>query len=441
MSKNREPMIMTAAVMYGLGGLHDAWKVRAGEASDYMSPDYYANLARTAEAGKLHALFLAEQITNADSGTDRPSGTLDTATVLSYMAAVTDRIGLVGTASTTYNEPFEIARRFGTLDHLSRGRAGWNSVTTAHAGTALQFGDTELPDAEARYSRADEFMDIVIKLWDSWEEGALVGDKVNGIFADPAKVHDINHAGAHFSVKGPLPFARTPQGRPVIFQAGSSERGRDQAARVADVVFTAQHTTEGAREFRADIRRRAEAYGRSPNSIKVLPGMSVILGATEQEAWDRKKILHETVPMSKHLSGLSRWTGLPVDALELDKPLRVDLLSSDEDFKGGVGWRRSIVNLALKDNLTVRELIEKAPTAHFQVVGTAAQVADAMEERLDAGAADGFTLMVPILPEGLDAVVEMLVPELQERGLFHHEYEHDTLRGSLGLQLPDLVTV
>ncbi|MCR1786090.1 LLM class flavin-dependent oxidoreductase [Nocardioides carbamazepini] len=431
--KRDRKMVINAAVMYGMGQLHDAWRVRQGDADDYVKSAYYKRIALTAERGKLHGVFLAEQITNAETGAARPTGALDTATVLAVMGAVTERVGLVGTASTTYNEPYEVARRFATLDHMTGGRAAWNMVTTAHAGTAAQFGAGPLPDAARRYARAEEFMDVVVALWESWEDDALVGDKETGVFADAAKVHEIDHVGPLFGVKGPLPFPRTPQGRPVVFQAGSSEAGRNQAGRLADVVFCAQHTLEGSLEFRTDIRRRAAAFGRDPDSVKVLPGMSTVIGDTEATARAKKKQLFDTVPIEVHLAGLSKWTGLPVEALELDRPLRTDLLVPDEEFAGGVGWRRSVVGLAVKDDLTVRELLERAPTAHHQVVGTPEQVADAMEERYVAGAADGFNLMLPIVHEALDDVVDLLVPELQRRGLMHLDYEHETLRSNLGL--------
>lgn len=433
-TSQRSPMIVTAALMHGLGQHLGAWMARDGDASDYVSGAMYANLARTAERGRLHAVFLAEQLTNLDNGVDRPCGTLETATVLSYMAALTEHLGLIGTASTTYNEPYELARRFATLDHLSGGRVGWNSIATQNPGTAEQFGTGTHPDHEARYERAAEFMDVVRALWDSWEADALVGDKANAIFGDAAKVHEINHRGAYFAVRGPLPFPRPPQGRPVIFQAGSSPRGRDQAAKYADAVFTAQHLLEDAVAFRTDIRERAAGYGRDPDSIKVIPGISVILGETEAKAWERKQRLEEGLGLGPNLAKLARRVGLPLEALEPDKPFPVHLLGPDEEFAGSIGFRRSIVNLAVKENLTVRELSLRYGGGHQEVVGTAEQVADMMAERYLAGGADGFTIMVDILPSGLHDVVDLLVPELQRRGLFHLDYEGTTLRESLGLR-------
>jgi FMN-dependent oxidoreductase (nitrilotriacetate monooxygenase family) len=439
-------MILTAALMHGLGAEFGAWRVRDGEAGDYLTSAMYKEIAALGEQAKLHALFLAEQMTNRDVGTDRPCGALDTATVLSHMAAVSEHVGLVGTGSTTYNQPYDLARRFATLDHLSGGRTGWNAVTTANPATAEMFGGSGLdvhPDAADRYDRGDEFIDVVAKLWDSWGEGALVGDKESGLFARPELVHEINHVGKHFSVRGPLPFGRTPQGRPVMFHAGSSPTGRDQAARVADVLFTAQHTLDGAREYRDDIRRRAQAYGRNPDMVKILPGISLVLGRTEAEAQAKKQALEDAVPQSEKLRRMARRTGIAVDALEahLDKPFPFDLLVPDEEFKGGVGWRRSVVSLAQEKNLTVRQLLREASSVHHHVVGTAQVAADAMQERLDAGVCDGFVVMIDVLPDGLRDVAELLVPELQSRGLFHTEYTHTTLRGNLGLDAPHALPV
>jgi FMN-dependent oxidoreductase (nitrilotriacetate monooxygenase family) len=426
-------MILSAALMHGLGIHLGAWMARDGDASDYVSPDLYYRIARKAEEGKLHALFLAEQITNQENGVDRPCGTLDAVTVLSFMAAVTDKIGLVGTASTTYNQPFELARKFATLDHLSRGRVGWNSIATQNPHTMEQFGGGEHPDHEARYERADEFIDVVLALWASWEEGSLVGDKANAVFGRADKVHDINHKGKYFQVKGPLPFARSPQGRPVIFQAGSSPLGREQAATYADCVFTAQHLMEDAIAFRSDMRARAVAKGRDADSIKILPGLSLILGETEEKAWDRKKRLEEVLGTGPNLAKLARRLGMPAEALELDKPLPIDKLVPEHEFKGSIGFRRSILNLAAKENLTVRELSLRYGGGHQEFIGSPEQAADQIESWMTAGAADGFTIMVDMLPTGIDNIVDMLVPELQRRGLFHLDYEHQMLRDNLGL--------
>jgi FMN-dependent oxidoreductase (nitrilotriacetate monooxygenase family) len=419
--------------MHGLGIHLGAWMARDGEASDYVSPLLYAGLAKKAELGKLHGVFLAEQLTNQENGVERPCGTLDAVTVLSFMAAVTEKIGLIGTASTTYNVPYELARRFATLDHLSGGRAGWNSIATQNPHTIEQFGGGEHPDHEDRYERADEFIDVVLKLWDSWEEGSLVGDKAKAVFGRADMVHEINHIGRNFQVKGPLPFARTPQGRPVVFQAGASPRGREQAAKYADCVFTAAHLMEDAVDFRNDMRRRAQAEGRHPDSIKILPGVSLILGETEEKAWDRKKQLEGVLGTGPNVAKLARRLGMPPEAMELDKPLDLSKLIPEAEYKGSIGFRRSMLNLAAKEGLTVRELSLRYGGGHQEMIGAPEQVADMMETWMKAGAADGFTMMIDVLPSGLEAAVDLLVPELQRRGLFHTDYEHDLLKDNLGL--------
>ncbi|MFF0450714.1 LLM class flavin-dependent oxidoreductase [Streptomyces sp. NPDC004609] len=431
-----QKLILSASVM-GLGMHLGAWMARDGEASDYLKEATYIEVARIAESGKLHGLFFADALTNAEEGTDRPSlGALDPTIVLAMMATATSRIGLIGTASTTYCEPYDLARRFASLDHLSGGRAGWNSVATFIPAVAEMFGGRQLPTRENRYERADEFIDVVVKLWESWGEGALVGDKEKGLFADPSLVHAINHTGDHFSVRGPLPLPRSPQGRPVIFQAGSSPEGRDQAAKYADVVFTAQHLMEDAVAFRDDMRRRAAAYGRSPDDIKILPGISPVLGKTSQDAERRKAVLDEWLGTGPELVKLARRVGLAPDVLKLDEPFPHHLIGPDEEFSGSVGFRRSLVNLAAKDNLTVRQLIARYGGGHQQVVGTAQQLAEVMETWFNSGAADGFNLMVDIVPSGFRDIVEMLVPELQRRGLFHRDYEHENFRDNLGLGVP-----
>lgn len=433
MTAKNPSMILTASMMHGLGMHLGAWAAREGDVTDYITPDMYLDIARTAEAGKLHAIFLADGNTNAEAGTTRPVGAMDPVTLLALMASVTTRIGLVGTASTTYSQPYDLARRFATLDHLSRGRAAWNSVATFLPAVAAMFGGGGLPDHESRYARADEFIDVVLKLWDSWEEGALVGDKVNKVFARAELVHEIKHVGKHFSVLGPLPFPRTPQGRPVIFQAGASPEGRDQAARYADVVFTAQHLLDDGVAFRTDMRQRAAAHGRDPDAIKILPGILPILGATEAEAWARKKALDDAIGLGPELKKLAARVGLPVEVMELDKPFPVHLLGPDAEFSGSIGFRKTLVNLAVKEKLTVRELVARYGGGHQQVVGTPEQLADTIEQWLQAGGADGFNLMVDVLPSGFGNIVDMLVPELQRRGIFHRDYEHATLRENLGL--------
>ncbi len=430
MTSNTSELILCAALMHGVGMHMGAWSYRDGPASDYVSPDLAMKVARIAEEAKLHGIFYADALGIAESGTDRPVSALDPAMLLALVSGVTERIGLVATASTTYSDPYLLARVFGSLDHFSRGRAGWNSVATFNSAAARQFGAEDLPSHEDRYARADEFLDLVFKLWASWDPDALAGDKANKIFARPEGVHRIDHAGKYFKVQGPSPFPRPPQGRPVIFQAGSSEQGRDQAAQFADVVFTAQHIMSEAAEFRADMQRRAASYGRS---VKVLPGMLCHLGATRVEAEERRNALDKEVGAGPELVRLAQRSGVPLEALVLDEKFPVHALVPEEDFKGSLGFRRTLVNLAVKEDYTVRELLLHYGGGHHRIVGTASEVADIMQEWQAAGAADGFNLMIDVLPSGLEAVRDLLVPELQRRGMFHADYTGSTFRESLGL--------
>ncbi|GAB3200917.1 LLM class flavin-dependent oxidoreductase [Nocardioides hungaricus] len=426
-------MLLTACFM-GLGMHLGAWRYRDEDPLDYTRPDFFRSLARTAERGKLHAVFLADTLTNAEEGTDRPAlGALDPAVVLATMAGVTDRIGLVGTSSTTFNQPYDLARRYATLDHLSNGRAAWNAVTTFVPTVADNFGSASLPDRSERYSRAAEFCEVVLELWDSWAADAVVGDRDAGLFADPERVTPIDHVGPHFNVRGPMTMPRSPQGRPALFQAGGSDAGRDLAARYADVVFTVQNVQSEAVAFRADLRARAAAHGRAAGAVKVLPGLLPVLGSTMEEARARKVALDEGLGTQPELAKLARRVGVPAEELELDAPLPVDKLIPEDEFKGSAGFRAAVVALAQERGLTVRQILAENGGGHLQVVGTPASVADLMVRWYDAGAGDGFNLMVDVLPSGLDQIVDQLVPELQRRGVFHQDYKHELFLDNLGV--------
>lgn len=426
-------LILTATVM-GLGMHHGAWRFRDGDPFDQTTPEYYRRIATTAERGGLHAVFLADTLDVSEERFARPNlGALDPAVVLAQMAAHTERIGLVGTSSTTFNEPYNLARRFASLDALSHGRAGWNAVTTFVPAVARNFGGTELPPHAERYARAAEFLDVVLGLWGSWEPRATVGDKAGNVYVDPDRVHELNHQGPHFSVKGPATLPRSRQGRPVVFQAGSSEGGRELAARYADAVFTAQNTLAGALAFRADIRRRAAAHGRSPDAVKVLPGLLPVLGSTTAEARARKDALDELRGTEAELEKLALRVGLPPGELDLDAPLPVARIRRNTGFRGSHGFRDAAVELTERDGLTVRELLYANGGGHLQIVGTPEQMADTAAAWFEAGAADGFNLMIDVLPSGLEAVVNEAVPLLRRRCLFPREYLGDTLRAHLGL--------
>lgn len=425
-------MILNVTVM-GLGMHLGAWRHRDGAVTDYLNPAYYTEIARIAEDAKLHAIFLADTLALSEENLRRPNlGALDPTVVLALLASVTSRIGLVATSSTTFNEPYNLARRFASLDHLSGGRAGWNVVTTFVPDVAANFGAAGLPAHDDRYRRADEFVDVVTELWDSWADGALIGDKDGDRFADPARVHSIDHTGDHFAVRGPLTLPRSAQGRPVIFQAGASEEGRRFAARTADVVFTVQNTLAAAQEFYADIKERAGAYGRAPEEIKVLPGVVPIIGATRAEALRRKEEL-DRLAGDAEMRKLALRVGVPVEALDPDRPLPVGLVRANEKFNASHGFRAAAVRLAEEEGLTVRELLYRNGGGHLQIVGTAAEVAATLERWSAARAADGFNLMIDVFPDGLTRFVSEVVPLLRGRGLFQHDYPGTTLRANLGL--------
>ncbi len=429
------PSILLNVVVMGLGMHPGAWRYRDGDPFDYTTLDYFKRTAQIAENGCLHAMFLADTLAVSEENFERPNlGAMDPTIVLSALAACTSHLGLVATASTTFNEPYNIARRISSLDHISGGRAAWNIVTTFVPDVANNFGAT-LPAHDDRYVRAEEFVDIVIKLWDSWGVGSTIGDKAKGVFADGSKVTKVDHAGAHYKVNGASTLPRTPQGRPLIFQAGSSGPGRDLAARVADVVFTAQNTDDAAREFRNDVRRRAKEKGRDPDSIKVLPGLMPIIGGTVAEARTRKDTLDELSGQAE-LKKLALRVGVKVTDLELDKPMPIDLIMSNPNFKASEGFRNAAVRLAKEKNLTVREVLYQNGGGHRQVVGTPEQVADTIEHLWRSGAGDGFNLMIDVVPSGVEDFVAEVVPILQKRGLFRREPTGRTLRESLGLPMP-----
>jgi FMN-dependent oxidoreductase (nitrilotriacetate monooxygenase family) len=426
------PLILNAAVL-GLGLHMGAWRYREGDPFDYTKMEFYQEIGRIAETGCLQAIFLADTLAVAEENFERPNfGAMDPTIVLAAVASATKHVGLVATASTTYNEPYNLARRIATLDHLSRGRASWNIVTTFIPDVAANFGTAELPNHDDRYERAEEFVDIVTRLWDSWEDEALIGDKVTGRFADASRVHAIDHRGAHYTVRGPITLPRSPQGRPVLYQSGSSGPGRDLAARFADAVFTPQNTIAAAKEFRADVRRRTKERGRNPDDIKIIPGLLPILGGTEAEAGARKDKLDELGGQAE-LKKLALRVGLRIEDLKLDEPLPIKLIEDNDHFRASEGFRDAVIRLAVEQKLTVREILYRNGGGHVQVVGTPEQVAAIIETWHREGAVDGFNLMIDALPDGLRDFVEQVIPILQRRGAFRREYVGTTLRSNLGL--------
>ncbi|MDB5653621.1 MAG: class flavin-dependent oxidoreductase [Tardiphaga sp.] len=411
-----------------------AW--RQPESDPYAGFDvgHYVNVAKIAERGKFDAIFLADTPAITDRVDYRPIQSLEPTIILATVAAATTHIGLIATASTTYNEPYNIARRFATLDLASGGRVGWNAVTTADSATGRNFGVPTVLEHRARYDRAKEFAEVVHKLWDSWEDDAFVGDKATARFVDTSKVHAINHRGQYYSVDGPLNVPRSPQGRPITVQAGGSSDGRDLAAAQADAVFTLAQSVEEGVAYARDLRARAVAYGRASDSIVILPGLATVIGSTEAEAQRRQDELWEQVPIEYSLARLAGTLQVSPDRLVLDEQLPDLPLPVNANHTMFLGT----VALARKGNLTVRQLLRAlgGGVGHRIIVGTPEAIADDIEAWFQAGAADGFNLMPDVLPTGLDVFVDQVVPLLQKRGLFRNEYEGRTLRDHFGLERP-----
>ncbi|CAG9265707.1 Nitrilotriacetate monooxygenase component A [Paraburkholderia unamae] len=418
------------------GFVPSAWRLDDADPRAFVDVAHYVRVAQLAERGKLDAVFLADNAAIIDQIDFRPITALEPTVLLASIAAATTHIGVIGTASTSYNEPYNIARRFATLDHVSRGRAGWNVVTTADLPSARNFGHDVVPDHAQRYARAAEFTELVKALWDSWDDDAFVGDKASGRFIDVTKVRPVEHDGRFFKVQGPLNLPRPPQGHPVLVQAGGSGDGRDLAARHAEAVFSASQSFEESAAYRRDLNARAAAYGR-PQGVQVLAGLTTIIGATETEALRRRDELVEQIPWRYSLTRLAGTLGISPDQLELDARLP-EHLALPNGGNGNHTFFHATIAEARRGGHTVRELIRSLAGGggHRVIVGTPDQVADDIEHWFKGEAADGFNLMPDALPDGLEAFVEGVVPILQRRGLFRTEYEGNTLRSHLGLERP-----
>lgn len=417
-------------------GHHEvSWRLPESDPLANSDIAHWQNLARIAERGKLDSIFFADIPALLSSPGRRPSDGLDPVLLLTAISAVTDRIGLIATSSTTFNEPYNLARSFATLDRISGGRAGWNVVTTGSEEAAFNFGLDELPPPEQRYRRAQEFLDAALGLWRSWEEDAVVADKPAGVFADPAKVHALDHVGEFFKVRGPLNVGRSAQGSPVIVQAGSSGPGIELAAKYAEAVFTAQTTIEEGRAFYSTLKAATLKAGRDPEGLKILPGIVTIIGSTEAEARDLERQLDELIVIEHPLNQLAEAIGIPADLIDVDAPLPTNIRPVEEVRSSRY---ELTVNLARRENLTVRQLLIRlgGGRGHRTFVGTPVQVADTIEEWFTTGASDGFNVMPAVMPSGLEVFVDQVVPILQERGLFRREYEGSTLRDHLGLDVP-----
>ncbi|MBY0331117.1 MAG: LLM class flavin-dependent oxidoreductase [Acetobacteraceae bacterium] len=414
-----------------------AWRYPGAFADANFNLRHLVRFIQTLEAAKFDAFFMADHmaVLNMPIEALRRSHTVtsfEPLTLLSALAMVTERIGLIATASTTYNDPYHVARKFASLDHISNGRAAWNLVTTANPDAALNFGhDAHMAHGE-RYIRAREFYDVVTGLWDSFADDAFIRDQASGIFFDPARMHVLGHKGEELSVKGPLNIARPVQGWPVIVQAGSSEAGRQIAAETAEAVFAASPSFEEGQRFYADVKGRMRAIGRDRDHLKILPGCFVVVGATEAEARARRATLDSLVHWDSAIASLS--IALGVDARAFDPDAMLPEIPETEQSKSG---RERAINLARREGLTVRQLAQRlGGYGGNAMVGTPAQIADEMQRWLEGEACDGFNIMFPFLPQGLDEFCTQVVPELQRRGLFRTEYEGRTLRENLGLPRP-----
>ncbi|KAA0918339.1 LLM class flavin-dependent oxidoreductase [Dietzia sp. ANT_WB102] len=414
-------MLHLNAFLFGCGHHTAAWRHPDSPVERLGDITYYEELARTAERGCLDAVFFAD----GHSVLDPAGGSwwfLEPLTALAAMARATDHVGLVTTVSTTFYTPFHAARMLASLDHISGGRVGWNVVTSMFDAEARNHGLEAMPAHAERYARADEFVGAALALWDSWDADALVFDRA-GLWADPDKVRPIHHHGEHFLVDGPLTVPRSPQGRPVLFQAGSSEQGRDLAARRAEGIYAVAYDAESAKSYASDLRQRARAAGRDGDAIVIMPGLVTYVGSTMEEAKRKKAELDALLPVEQSLAQLSMFVEQDCSDWELDAP--VPTLPPLSEFTGPQGRYETILRIIQKDAPTVRELLGTlaAGGGHCTMIGTPESIADKIERWHRSGAADGFNLMPPMYPHGLEEFVEHVVPVLQERGLFRRSYE------------------
>ncbi len=414
-----------------------AWRFPGGSPDANFNLKTIVSLAKKLEAAKFDAFFMADHLAVLNMPMDalKRSATVtsfDPLTLLPAIAMVTNHLGLIATASTTFESPYLIARRFASLDHISDGRAGWNIVTTSNPDAAKNFGmDDQMPHAQ-RYARAREFFDVVTGLWDSWADDAFVRDVEKGIFFDPDRLHILDHEGEYLKVRGPLNIARPIQGWPLIVQAGASDAGRQLAAETAEMVFSSARNIPDAQEYFQDIKSRAENAGRNPDHLKILPGALVIVGETEAEAREKRDLLDSLVHYDSGIASLSIALGHEASKFDPDAPL--PNVPETEASKSG---QARVKSLAQAENLTVRQLAGRfGGYAGNAFVGTPKSIADQMEAWIDEEASDGFNIMMPYLPMGLDDVCEKVVPELQRRGRFRTEYSGRTLRENLGVPRP-----
>ena len=418
----------------GTGSNMASWRHPDAVADGAINLEYYLGLTRQAEAAKLDFVFFGDGLYISEKSHPNFLNRFEPLTLLAYLAAHTSHIGLAATLSTTYSDPFTVARQFATIDHVSNGRAGWNIVTSPLEGSALNYSRPEHPQHDLRYRMADEFLEVTKGLWDSWEEGAFVRNKETGQFIDPSRMHRLDHQGEFYSVQGPLALSRSKQGRPVLIQAGSSEAGRNFASKHADVIFTGQGSIPAAREFYDDVKERAVRHGRNPEEILILPGCAPIVGETEAEAERKYLEIAGLVEIEDALNYLGRYfNDMDFSEYGLDEPF-----PELGDFARN-GWESAtdrIKQVAREEELTLRQMALRTTTPKTVFMGTPERVADTMQEWFEAGVVDGFMMNAAVLPVGLTDFLEGVLPVLKERGAFRSEYEFGTLHENLGLPIP-----
>jgi N-acetyl-S-(2-succino)cysteine monooxygenase len=432
---------MLRLALFLFPGYHfGAWRLPDAIPEMDLGIEHYVRAARLAEEGKMDAIFFEDQaalprsndILRGDTyGAASPRGIhLDPSMLLPALAMVTRHLGLAATSTTTYNDPYSLARKFASIDFISKGRVGWNLVTSFNESEAQNFGLDAHVDHASRYERASEFIDVVNGLWESWETGAVIRDKKSGVYFDIAKMRFLQHKGKFFTVRGPLTMDRSPQVRPVIFQAGASEPGRELAARTADVVFTLQTEMSASRAFREDIRKRAARFGRDPDKIKVLPGITPIVGKTDQEARGFREQMRDLIPEELAVSLLMHHTGgLDLRNYDFNGPMP-DL----PETNAGKSHQQAVMTVARRDNLTILQTARYfAEGTYLKMVGAPATIADTMQQWMQAEACDGFLVVPPYFPRGVEDLVHLVIPELQRRGIFRTEYSGRHLRDHLGV--------
>lgn len=423
-------------------GHHEAsWRHPGASPLALTDIRYYAEMAQKAERGLFDSIFLADQLALAPDVASAPRTWLEPVTVLAALAGRTERIGLIATCSTTYTEPFNLARQFGSIDHISNGRVGWNIVTSWLVAAAANYGDTSQVSHAERYERAEEYVRLVSALWDSWADDAVLDHRVAGRYVRDNAIRRVDHKGAHYQVAGPLNMPRGPQGRPVFVQAGSSDTGKRFAARWAEAVFTAQMEKATARDFYTELKRYAAEEGRAADQVLILPGLSPVIGSTEAEAERFARELNEMSDPEVGRSRLSgRFGGHDFSHLPLDRALAPEDFPDPATVQAARSRTEVIIGLVRRERPTLRQLLGYLAGArgHYVTTGTPERIADLIEDWFRDGAADGFNLMPPVLPAMLDVFVEHVVPILQKRGLFRTEYTAETLRGHYGLHRPDV---